>query len=98
MIRRSLLVAAVVSMVGASVGAAQDKPVFRIGMIGLDTSHVVAFTEVLNNPANNYGCKVVAGYPGGSPDIKDSAGRVQGFTERLRDKFGVEIVDSIETL
>ncbi len=69
MVRRSLLVAAVVGLVGVSVGAAQDKPVFRIGMIGLDTSHVVAFTELLNNPANNYGCKVVAGYPGGSDDL-----------------------------
>ena len=98
MVRGSLLVAAVVGMVGGSVGVAQDESVFRIGMIGLDTSHVVAFTEVLNNPANNYGCKVVAGYPGGSPDIESSAGRVKGYTNQLRDKFGVEIVDSIEVL
>ncbi len=76
---------------------AQEK-VFRIGMIGLDTSHVTAFTKVINDPAKNYGCKVVAGYPGGSPDIPSSANRVGMFTEQLRDKYDVEIVDSIEEL
>jgi len=76
---------------------AQQK-VFRIGMIGLDTSHVTAFTKVINDPANNYGCKVVAGYSGGSLDIPSSADRVGKFTEELRDKYGVQIVDSIEEL
>jgi len=72
--------------------------VFRIGMIGLDTSHVTAFTKLINNPAKNYGCKVVAGYSGGSPDIPSSANRVDKYTEELRDKHGVQIVDSIEEL
>ena len=72
--------------------------VFRIGMIGLDTSHVTAFTKVINDPANNYGCKVVVGYSGGSPDIPSSANRVENFTNQLRDKYGVEIVDTIEEL
>jgi predicted dehydrogenase len=67
-------------------------------MIGLDTSHVVAFTKVINDPAKNYGCKVVVGYPGGSPDVPSSANRVEKYTEQLRDQFGVEIVDSIEEL
>ena len=96
---RSFWIAVVVCVIGVALGAqAGENAVFRIGMIGLDTSHVVAFTEALNNPANNYGCKVVAGYPGGSPDIESSAGRVKGYTNQLRDKFGVEIVDSIEVL
>ena len=72
--------------------------VFRIGMIGLDTSHVIAFTKVINDPANNYGCKVVVGYSGGSPDIPSSANRVENYTNQLRDKYGVEIVDTIEEL
>jgi len=76
---------------------AQEK-VFRLGMIGLDTSHVTAFTRLINNPAKNYGCKVVVGYAGGSPDIPSSANRVENFTNQLRDKFGVEIVDTIEEL
>jgi predicted dehydrogenase len=98
MLRRMILVAVVVCLVGVAAHAEGEKAVFRVGLIGLDTSHVVAFTQQLNNPANDYGCKVVAGYPGGSPDIKDSAGRIEGFTNQLRDKFGVEIVDNIETL
>jgi predicted dehydrogenase len=72
--------------------------VFRIGMIGLDTSHVTAFTRVINDPAKNYGCKVVAGYSGGSPDIPSSANRVENYTNQLRDKYGVEIVGTIEEL
>lgn len=99
MLGRSLLIAVVVCLIGVSVGAgASENAVFRVGIIGLDTSHVVAFTEILNNPAKNYGCKVVAGYPGGSPDIESSASRVKGYTDTLRDKFGVQIVDSIEEL
>lgn len=99
MLGRSLLIAVVVCLIGVSVGAgASENAVFRVGIIGLDTSHVVAFTEILNNPAKNYGCKVVAGYPGGSPDIESSASRVKGYTDTLRDKFGVQIVASIEEL
>ncbi len=99
MLRRSLLVAVVVGLVVtvSGVGAAET-PVFRVGIVGLDTSHVVAFTQLMNDPAKNYGCKVVAGYPGGSPDIESSISRVKGYTETLQKKFGVEIVDSVETL
>jgi len=42
--------------------------------------------------------EVVAGYSGGSPDIPSSANRVENFTNQLRDKYGVEIVDTIEEL
>jgi predicted dehydrogenase len=72
--------------------------VFRIGMIGLDTSHVIAFTKLINNSQAEHGCKVVVGYSGGSPDIPSSADRVENFTNQLRDKYGVEIVDTIEEL
>lgn len=82
-----------------TVGAKQPKEkVFRLGMIGLDTSHVIAFTKQLNDPKNNYPCRVVAGFPGGSPDIPSSATRVDKYTAQLRDEFGLEIVDSIEEL
>ena len=79
------------------VALSQNKP-FRLGIIGLDTSHVIAFTKEINNPENNYGCKVVAGYRGGSPDIASSADRIDGFTQKLRDDYGLEIVDTIEEL
>jgi len=78
--------------------AQAEERVFRLGIIGLDTSHVIAFTQIINDPKNNCGCKVVAGYPGGSPDMPSSADRVEKFTSQLRDKFGVEIVQTIEQL
>jgi predicted dehydrogenase len=101
MVRRSLLVAVV--MIGLVVavsgaGAAEKADVFRVGIVGLDTSHVVAFTQLMNDPAKNYRCKVVVGYPGGSADIESSIGRVKEYTETLQTKFGVEIVESIEEL
>jgi hypothetical protein len=61
----------------------------------------VAFTQLLNNPKAKgvlSEVRVVAAYPGGSPDVPDSRNRIAGFTKQLRDKFGVEIVDSIEAL
>lgn len=73
----------------------------RIGIIGLDTSHVTAFTEVLNNPAAKghvAGARVVAAYKGGSPDIASSIDKVPGYTKTMQDKYGVKIVDSIEEL
>ena len=74
-----------------------EDAVFRLGMIGLDTSHVIAFTKAINGDQGN-GCKVVAGYAGGSPDVESSASRVEGYTTQLRDKYGLKIVDSIDTL
>ena len=92
-----VLAIAVASLSG--VGRAQEQEqVIRLGMIGLDTSHVIAFTSYLNNPKNKTGCRVVAGFPGGSPDFPSSANRVDKFTAQLRDKYGLEIVDSIEEL
>ena len=73
----------------------------KIGLIGLDTSHATAFTEILNNPAAKDhvpGAKVVAAFKGGSPDIESSITRVEGYTTTLREKHGVEIVDTIQEL
>lgn len=72
----------------------------RVGIIGLDTSHVIAFTKVLNDPdamPDVAGCRVVAAYPQGSPDIESSTSRVPGYVEQIT-KMNVEIVDSIEAL
>jgi predicted dehydrogenase len=92
------LIVAIVCVICADLTAAPAQGPFRIGMIGLDTSHVIAFTKLINSPEKSSGCRVVAGYPGGSPDIEASAGRVEKFTNQLRDDFGLEIVDSIEEL
>jgi hypothetical protein len=78
----------------------EDEPL-KVGIIGLDTSHVVVFTQLLNDPKNPGhipGAKVVCAFKGGSPDVESSASRIEGFTKTLQEKWGVEIVDSIETL
>jgi hypothetical protein len=72
----------------------------RIGIIGLDTSHSMAFTKALNDTSADaafMGYKVVAAYPKGSNDIKSSVDRIAGYTEDVK-KLGVEIVNSIEEL
>lgn len=73
----------------------------KVGIIGLDTSHVSAFTRYLNDPTvEGYqeGAKVVVAFPGGSPDMAASRDRVEGFTTELRDKYGVTMVDSPEAV
>lgn len=82
-----------------SLASAEDKPL-RAGIIGLDTSHATAFTAILNGPSpapELAGCRIVAAYPKGSPDIKSSVERVPKYIEEVK-KHGVEIVDSIEEL
>ena len=82
-------------------GRGDDKPPLRAGIIGLDTSHVVAFTQTLNNPKAKgilSRVRIVAAYPGGSPDIPASKDRIEGFTKTLHDKYCVEIVDSMNDL
>jgi predicted dehydrogenase len=93
----ALLILLTVFLTALPSAQAKEKT-FRIGIVGLDTSHVTAFTKLINTPNKNYGCKVVAGYPGGSPDIPSSINRIEGFTKQLRDEFNVEIVDSIDQL
>lgn len=72
----------------------------RIGIIGLDTSHSIAFTTSLNGPDANdkfKGYKIVAAYPRGSEDIKTSTERIPKFTDDVK-KSGVEITSSISEL
>src|SRR5262249_15483863 len=75
--------------------------VLRAGIIGCDTSHVEAFTKLINKPdapAPFDAVEIVAAFPGGSPDIpKESMGRVPGYVKKLKD-MGVKIVDSIDEL
>lgn len=73
----------------------------RLGIIGTDTSHVVAFTKILNedtSPDHVPGGKVVAAYKGGSKDIESSYSRVDKYAQELRTKWNVEIVPDIATL
>lgn len=73
----------------------------KIGIIGLDTSHVTAFTELLHDTENPHyvpGGRVVAAYPGGSADFALSANRVNGFTNELKNKYEVAIVNDPATV
>jgi predicted dehydrogenase len=93
-----VLAAIVFALPGAE---AQEKGPIKIGIIGLDTSHVPAFTGLFNDPKNEgdlAGFKVVAGFPGGSKDVKASYSRVEMFTNQLKEKYGVEIVGSVDEL
>jgi WD40 repeat protein/predicted dehydrogenase len=103
-------ISGILSAAGVEIAAA-DKPaptsddagetqMLRAGIIGLDTSHVIGFTKLLNaeTPAEGHaGCRVVAAYPKGSPDIESSVSRVPKYTEEI-EELGVEIVDSIPAL
>jgi len=73
----------------------------KLGIIGLDTSHVLVFSDTFNNPASKQamkGARVTVAWPGGSPDLPSSISRVAGYTAELKDKFGVTIVDSPEAV
>jgi len=96
-VKAQICLAIVLLLIFSFCTQADEKP-FRLGIIGLDTSHAVNFTKYLNNPENKTGCRVVAGYPGGSPDIPSSIDRVPEYTTKLRDEYGLEIVSSIEEL
>ena len=69
----------------------------RVGMIGLDTGHSVAFTKSLNDPkaGDRYGgYRVVAAVPQGTDQIEAWKNRIPEFTEEVKNQ-GAEIVDSI---
>ncbi|MHB0856407.1 MAG: Gfo/Idh/MocA family protein [Anaerolineae bacterium] len=73
----------------------------RIGIIGFDTSHVPAFTRLLNDPSDPHhvpGGRVVCGVPTFSPDLAASASRVEGFKKQVTEDFGVPLVESIEEM
>ena len=83
----------------SAVAQEESPKTIRAGIIGLDTSHVPAFTKIFNNPkasGDMAGIKVVAGYPGGT-EFPPSRDRVEKFTEQLRG-MGIEIVESIPEL
>ncbi len=77
-----------------------EEKIIRIGIIGLDTSHSPAFTELFNaeNPDPGLsGFKVVAAYPDGSTDIVSSVETIPGYTKQVQ-QMGVEIAGSIKSL
>ena len=73
----------------------------KLGLIGLDTSHVIEFTRRFNLPTDpNHvpGGRVVAAFKSFSPDIPDSEAKVEGYTRELQEKYGVELAPSLAEL
>ena len=71
-----------------------------IGIIGLDTSHSTAFTELLNSDSDDPAARefeVVAAYPYGSKVIESSYKRIPAYTEAVQ-KYGVEIEEEIKVI
>lgn len=100
MVIRSLLLGSLLMITVYGTSTAEDAEL-KLGMIGLDTSHVIAFAQILNDPNNADhvpGARIVAAFKGGSPDLKSSASRVDEYTAQLEKEFGVKIVPTIEEL
>ena len=86
-------------LISAVLAAAEDAPI-KVGIIGVDTSHAAEFTKIFNDPkatGDLAGMKVVAAFPGGSPDLADNAKKITENTAKLKE-LGLEIVDSVEAL
>lgn len=95
--KRIVVLAGLACIFGAGAEAAE----LRVGIIGLDTSHVIAFTKSLNDassPDHVAGGRVVAAFKGGSPDVPASATRVDKFTAELQSAYGVKIAGTIAEL
>ena len=89
-----LLLAALILCINLSA-----QQIVKIGIIGLDTSHSTAFTELINGSQESWteGFKVVAAYPYGSRTIESSYKRIPEYIEKVK-AYDVKIVDSIEEL
>ena len=88
--------------IAATCHVVADEPAktIRIGMIGLDTSHCLAFTELLSKGDNDpqlAGAKVVLVYPKGSPDIVSSVERVPDYTTKIT-AMGVEVIEDLDAM
>lgn len=92
-----IMVVALTSAAFAADAPAWATKDLRAGIIGTDTSHVPAFTQLFQSRPQ-WRIKVVAAYKGGSPDLPTSANRVEGFAKTIQEKNGVEIVGSIDEL
>lgn len=100
MTRTRLTVALLGTILVAACGVvtgAEPETELRIGIIGLD-AHGLPFTQLLNGPDKPpelAGARIVAAWPGGSPDVEASQSILARSVEPVR-KLGVEIADSID--
>ena len=84
------------ALAGAVLWAEPEK---KVGVIGLDTSHSIAFTKLMNvdKDPDCAGFRVAAAYQWGSKDIASSTNRYAKYVPQMQE-MGVEIVPSIAAL
>ena len=90
------LICVCLSLAVAAVWAEQEK---KVGVIGLDTSHAIAFTKLMNvdKDPDCTGFRVVAAYQWGSKDIASATNRYPVYVPQMKE-MGAEIVPSIAAL
>jgi len=73
--------------------------VVKVGIIGLDTSHVTAFTKLINVEKADFAAdfKVTSAYQWGSKDIVSATNRYPKYIAEMKG-MGVEIMPTIESL
>ncbi len=99
-IEKTLAAAAILVALSATGRAAEPAKVIRAGIIGTTTSHVPAFTNVINAPDAEgvlAEVEVVAGFMGGVEDNPSSWDRREKYAQALREK-GCTIYDTIEEM
>ena len=96
--RRKFITTTGLGSAGLMLSAASTRPLAQksIGIIGLDTSHVTAFTKIIHGDKDAE-FKVTHAYPHGSATIESSYSRIPRYTEEVK-AMGVQITDSIEDL
>ena len=85
------------SFLAATLPAAEPAPL-KVGIVGIDNYQALAFTELFHDPkaaGDLAGIRVVAAFPGGSPDIEESVQSLPKWRPAL-EKLGVEMVDTID--
>lgn len=97
MMKRTCCISLLLFLGGLLAGA----QTVRIGIIGLDTSHAVAFTSQINDAQSSdpriQKYEVVAAYPYGTRTIPSATDRIPFFVQEIQ-RYGVKIVDSIAEL
>ena len=89
----------VVALISAFAAATMSFAETRVGIIGLDTSHAIAFTKIMNvdKAPGVAGFRMVAAYQWGSRDIVSSTNRYPKYIPQMKE-MGVEIVPTIDDL
>lgn len=86
-------------MVACSPALAADS-VLTAGIVGCDTSHVIHFTNAINNPEATgpfANVEIKYAFPGGSDDLAGNKELVADYVRQLRER-GITIVDSLDEL